>query len=97
MGLNPIVRITQYSIIPLFGAAGGAAGGCAASAGRAGSALKLSAAGKGKGRHHSVDSFAFAFGTSNLFGGIQHQFFKFIFALVTAKLIDWHFGYSFTK
>jgi len=55
---------------PLFGAAGGATGGCAASAGGTGSALELSAAGEGEGRHHSTNFLALTFGTSNLFGSI---------------------------
>jgi len=75
----------------LLGAAGGAATrGRATSAGGAGSALKLSADGKGKGRHDSTDFLALAFWAGNLFRGIHYQFFKFIFTLVTAKLIDWH-------
>jgi len=58
--LNPFVA--------LFGAAGGAATGrSAASTGGAGSALKLSADGKGEGGHYSMNLFALAFWTSNLF------------------------------
>jgi len=90
MGLDPVN--------PLFGAAGGAAaGGGAASARGAGSALKLSTDGKGEGRHYSTNFLGLAFGASNLFGGIQHQFFKFIFTLVTAKLINRHFENSSKK
>ena len=60
MDLNPV--------IPLFGAAGGAAtGGRAASAGGAGSALKFSPDGKGKSGHDSSNFLALTFGTSNLF------------------------------
>ncbi len=53
---------------PLFGAAGGAATGRgAASAGGAGSALKLSADGKSESRHDPMNLFALTFGTGNLF------------------------------
>jgi hypothetical protein len=72
MGLNPIIPIIQYSIIPLFGATGRAAGGGTPSAGGAGGALKFSTAGKGKGRHHSMDFFAFTFRAGNLFGSIKY-------------------------
>ncbi len=59
-GLNPVK--------PLLGAAGGAvAGGRAASAGRAGSALKLSADGKSKSGHDPMNLFALTFGAGNLF------------------------------
>ncbi len=52
----------------LFGAAGGAATGrSAASAGGAGSALKLSADGKSESRHDPMNLFALTFGTGNLF------------------------------
>jgi hypothetical protein len=56
----------------LFGAAGGATGGCAASAGGAGSALKFPTAGKGKSGHHPTNFFAFAFWTGNLIGSIKY-------------------------
>jgi len=60
MGFKPIIF--------LFGAAGGAAtGGRAASAGRTGSALELSADGKSKSGHDSTNFLALAFGTSNFF------------------------------
>ena len=60
MVLNPV--------IPLFGAAGGAATGrSAASAGGAGSALEFSTDGKGKSGHDSSNFLALTFGTSNLF------------------------------
>jgi hypothetical protein len=78
----------------LFGAAGRAAGGGAASAGGAGSALKLSTAGKGEGRHYSTNFLALAFGASDLFGGIQHQFFKFIFTLITLIFVNRHLSNS---
>jgi hypothetical protein len=81
----------------LFGAAGRAAGGGAASAGGTGSALKLSTAGKSESGHHPVNFFAFTFWTGNLFRGIQHQFFKFILTLITAKLINWHLKDSFKR
>ncbi len=59
-GLNPVK--------PLLGTAGGAATGRgAASAGGAGSALKLSADGKGEGRHNSSNFLALTFGAGNLF------------------------------
>jgi len=80
-----------------FGAAGGAAGGGAAFAGGTGSALKLSTDGKGEGRHDSTNFLALTFGTSNLFGGTQHQFFEFIFTSITAKLINRHFGNPFKE
>jgi len=82
----------------LFRAAGGAAtGGGAASAGGAGSALKFSTDGKGEGRHYSTNFLALTFGTSDLFRSIQHQFFKFIFTLITAKLINRHLEDSFNQ
>ena len=60
MGLNPAIS--------LFGAAGGATtGGSAASAGGTGSALELSADGKGEGGHDSANFLTLAFRTSNLF------------------------------
>jgi len=83
------------SHILLFGAAGGAVGRSAASAGGACSALKLSPHRKGESRHDSSDFLALTFGTSNLFGAIQHQFFEFVFALVTLIFKDRHLGYSF--
>jgi hypothetical protein len=93
--LIPIIPIIQYSIIPLFGAAGRAAGGGAASAGGTGGALKLSTAGKGKGRHHPMDFFALTFRTGNLFGGIQYQFLEFVLTLPTVILINRHLTSSF--
>ena len=57
---------------PLFGAAGGAAGGGTASAGRAGGALKFSTARKGKGRHRPVNFLALTFGAGNLLRSIQY-------------------------
>ena len=68
LSLIPMVPVFQYSIIPLFGAAGRAAGGGTTAAGGAGGALKFSAAGKGKSRHHSMNFFAFTFRAGNLFG-----------------------------
>jgi len=86
--LNPVV--------PLFGAAGGAAtGGRAASARGTGSALELSADGKGEGGHYSMNLFALAFGTGDLFRSIQHQFFELVFALVTLIFEDRHLRDSF--
>jgi hypothetical protein len=72
MGLNPIVPTIQYFILPLFGTAGGAAGCGAAATGGIGGALKLSTAGKSKGRHHPMNFFALTFGAANLFGGIKY-------------------------
>ena len=72
MGLNAIIPIFQYSIIPLFGATGGATGGGTATAGGTGSAFELSTAGKGKGRHQSVNFFAFTLRAGNLFRGLQY-------------------------
>jgi len=74
----------------LFGATGGTTGGGTATAGGTGGALKLSAAGKGKGRHHPMDFFALAFRASNLFRGIQYQFFKSILASVTGIFVNRH-------
>jgi hypothetical protein len=86
----------QNPNLPLFRAAGGAAtGGSTASAGGAGSALKLSTDGKGEGRHDSMNLLSLAFGASDLFGGIQHQFFKFIFTLITLVFEDRHLRDSF--
>jgi hypothetical protein len=68
---NPIVPIIQYSIIPLFGAAGGAAGGGTPTAGGAGGALKFSTARKSKGRHRSVNFLALTFRADNLLRSIQ--------------------------
>ncbi len=59
MALSPVV--------PLFGTAGGAVGGGAASAGGAGSALKFSTDGKGERGHYPMNLFALTFWTSNLF------------------------------
>jgi len=75
--------------------AGGATGGGTASAGGTGSALKLSAAGKGKGRHHPLDFFTFALRANNFFGGLQYQFFEFVLALIAMILINRHFTGSF--
>jgi len=72
MGLNPIIPVIQYSIIPLFGPTGGTAGGGAASAGGARSTFELPSNGKGKGRHHSVNFLALTFGAGDLFGCIQY-------------------------
>jgi hypothetical protein len=79
----------------LFRAAGGAAGGGAASAGGTGSALKLSTDGKSEGRHDSMNLLGLAFGASDFFGGIQHQFFKFIFTLITLIFVNRHLSNSF--
>lgn len=87
MGLNPIV--------PLFRAAGGAVGGTATAAGGAGGALEFSTDGKGKGRHDSTNFLALTFWASNLFRAIQHQLFKFIFALATLIFEDRHLRNSF--
>jgi len=75
--------------------AGGATGGGTASAGGTGSALKLSAAGKGKGRHHPLDSFAFALRANNFFRGLQYQFFEFVLALIAMILKNRHLMGSF--
>ena len=81
---------------PLLRAAGGTAtGGRAASARGACSALELSADGKGEGGHDSTNLLALAFGASDLFGGIQHQFFKFIFTLITLIFVNRHLSNSF--
>jgi len=72
MGLNPIIPVIQYSIIPLFRAAGGTTGGSAAAAGGTCSTLKLPSYGKGKGRHHPVNFLALTFRAGNLFGCIQY-------------------------
>jgi len=61
-----------FGIEWLFGTAGGAAGCRAASTGRTGGALKLSTAGKSKGRHHPMNFFALTFGAGNFFGGIKY-------------------------
>ena len=94
MGLNPIVPTIPYSIIRLFGAAGGAAGGGTASTGRASSTFELTTAGKGKGRHHPLNFFAFTFWAGDLFGGIEYQFFEFVFALTAMIFINRHLTYS---
>lgn len=94
--LIPIVPVFQFSIIPLFRVAGGAASGSTASAGGAGSTLKLSTTGKGKGGHHPMDFLAFALRTNNLFRGIQYQFFEFVLTLITAVLINRHLTNSFS-
>jgi hypothetical protein len=62
----------QYSIIPLFGATGGAGGGSTSAAGRTGGALKFSTARKGKGRHRPVNFLALTFGAGNLLRSIQY-------------------------
>jgi hypothetical protein len=85
-----LFRISDFVLRILFGAAGGAAGGGTAAAGGAAGALKLSAAGKGKGRHHPMNFFAFAFWAHNLFRSIQYQFFKFVLALITEIFINRH-------
>ena len=87
-------QISSKRDLSLF-AAGGATGGGTASAGRTGSTLKLSAAGKGKGRQHPLDFFAFALRANNFFRGLQYQFFEFVLALVTVILINRHFTNSF--
>ena len=69
---SPVVPIIPYSIIPLFGAAGGTAGGGTAPAGRTGGAFKLSAARKGKGRHRPVNFLALTFRAGNLLRGIKN-------------------------
>jgi len=81
----------------LFGAAGGAAGGRAASAGGAGGALKLSTDGKGEGRHDSTNFLALTFWTGNLLRSIHYQFFKLIFTVIAAKLINRHFEDSLKR
>jgi hypothetical protein len=67
-----ITPFTQHSITPLFGAAGGAAGGGTAPAGRTGGAFELSAARKGKGRHRPVNFLALTFRAGNLLRGIKY-------------------------
>jgi hypothetical protein len=62
----------QLSNIPLFGTTGGTARGGTASAGRAGGALKFSAARKGKGRHRPVNFLALTFRAGNLLRSIQY-------------------------
>jgi hypothetical protein len=94
--LISIVPVFQFSIIPLFRVAGGAAGGCTASAGGTGGAFKLSAAGKGKGGHHPMDFLAFALRTNNLFRGIEYQFFEFVLTLIAVVLINRHLTNSFS-
>jgi hypothetical protein len=81
----------------LLRAAGRATGGRAASARGTGSALKLSTDGKGEGRHDSMNLLGLAFGASDLFGGIQHQFLKFIFTLITFIFVNRHQSNSFRK
>ena len=90
-----LFRISDFVLRILFSAAGGTTGGGTASTGGTGSALKLSAAGKGKGRHHPLDSFAFALRANNFFGGLQYQFFEFVLALIAMILINRHFMGSF--
>jgi len=88
MVLNPV--------IPLCGAAGGAATGrSAASAGGAGSALEFSTDGKREGGHYSTNLLALTFGAGNLFRRVHYQFFKLIFALATLIFEDRHFRDSF--
>jgi len=53
-------------VIPLFGAAGGAVGGSAASTGGASSTLELSADGKSESGHDPVNFLALTFGAGNL-------------------------------
>ena len=72
MGLNPIIPVIQYSIIPLFGPTGGTAGGGAAAAGGACRTFKLPPNREGKGRHHPVNFFALTFRAGSLFGRIQY-------------------------
>jgi hypothetical protein len=91
--MEKIRSIRCHSDYSLF-TAGGAGGGGTTTAGGAGGALKLSAAGKGKSRHHPVNFLALTFGAGNLFGGIQYQFFKFVLALITAIFINRHFTNS---
>ena len=79
----------------LFGAAGGAIGGRAASAGGAGSALKFPADGKCEGGHNSTNLLALTLGAGNLFRRVHYQFFKLIFTLVTLIFEDRHFRGSF--
>jgi hypothetical protein len=100
---NPFVfGLTHYSIVPLFhysmlfGATGGATGGCAASAGGACSAFELAAAGEGKSRHDPADLLALALRTIDLFGRIEDQFFKIIIALVAVIFINGHRYISLT-
>jgi hypothetical protein len=64
-------QISSKRDLSLF-VTGGAAGGGAATAGRTSSALKLTTAGKGKGRHHPMNFFAFTFRTGDLFRGIEN-------------------------
>jgi hypothetical protein len=89
---NPNIRsiLCHSSHSSILFTAGGAAGGGTATAGGAGGALKLSAAGKGKGRHHPMNFFAFAFWAGNLFRGVQYQFFKFVLTLITAIFVNRH-------
>ena len=72
MGLNPIIPVIQYSIIPLFGVAGGATGGSAAAAGRTRRTFEFPSNRKGKGRHHPVNFLALTFRAGNLFGCAQY-------------------------
>ena len=80
-----------------FRAAGGAARGCAASAGGACGALKLIAAGKGESRHHSGHFFALAFGAGDFFRRIEDQFFKFMLTLAAVIFKYRHLRNSFPK
>jgi hypothetical protein len=78
-----------------LGAAGRAVGGGAAPAGGACSALKLSAAGKGEGRHHPGHFFALAFGAGDFFRRIEDQFFEFMLTLAAVIFKNRHFKNSF--
>jgi hypothetical protein len=90
--LNPLF---QLSNIPLFCAAAGATGGGAGTTGRTGCTLELSAYGKGKGGHHPIHFFAFAFRASNFFGRVEDQLFKFVLALMAVIFKNWHLRISF--
>jgi hypothetical protein len=80
-----------------FGATGRTAGGGAASAGGACSALKLSAAGKSEGRHHPGHFFALAFGAGDFFRRIEDQLFEFMLTLAAVIFKYRHFRNSFPE